>query len=166
MKRGASFDLAEHRRIDLVCDGAPQPSRKSLRRIDQLSVAPNSGSGTHSVRTPLGLDGWGASSHTRFDFADARAKLKDAPRFIYVGPRRSLTGLNADQWIASRPGGELAIANSCLAAATRTLPRRQVVSRPIRFGACSRSWRPRGPTLVMAGGVATTVWICRRRPPR
>ncbi|HET9426027.1 MAG TPA: 4Fe-4S dicluster domain-containing protein, partial [Gemmatimonadaceae bacterium] len=30
---------------------------------------------------------------------------------IYVGPRRSLTGLNADQWIGCRPGGEVAIAN-------------------------------------------------------
>ena len=57
------------------------------------------------------LDGWGASVPHQLDFAEARAKIKDAPRFIYIGPRRSLTGLNADQWIASKPGGELAIAN-------------------------------------------------------
>src|SRR5438105_7165248 len=57
------------------------------------------------------LDGWGASVPHQLDFADARAKIKDAPRFIYIGPRRSLTGLNADQWIASKPGGELAIVN-------------------------------------------------------
>ena len=31
---------------------------------------------------------------------------------MYVGPRRSLTGLNADQWIACKPGTELAIANA------------------------------------------------------
>src|SRR5947207_1028542 len=60
------------------------------------------------------LDGWGASVPHQLDFAEARAKIKDAPRFIYVGPRRSLTGLNADQWIASKPGGELAIANFLL----------------------------------------------------
>jgi molybdopterin-containing oxidoreductase family iron-sulfur binding subunit len=56
------------------------------------------------------LETWGASVPQQLDFADARAKLDGAPRFIYIGPRRSLTGLNADQWIACRPGGELAIA--------------------------------------------------------
>jgi anaerobic selenocysteine-containing dehydrogenase/Fe-S-cluster-containing dehydrogenase component len=57
------------------------------------------------------LDSWGPSVPQQLDFADARAKLQDAPRVIYVGPRRSLTGLNADQWIACRPGGELEIIN-------------------------------------------------------
>jgi molybdopterin-containing oxidoreductase family iron-sulfur binding subunit len=57
------------------------------------------------------LEGWGASVPQQLDFADARAKLENAPRFVYVGPRRSLTGLNADQWIPCAPGAELAIAN-------------------------------------------------------
>ena len=57
------------------------------------------------------LDGWGASVPHQLDFAGARAKGAAAPRFVYVGARRSLTGLNADQWIACRPGTELAIAN-------------------------------------------------------
>ncbi len=55
------------------------------------------------------LDGWGASVPQQLDFADARAKLSGAPRLIYVGARRSLTGLNADQWINARPGSELSI---------------------------------------------------------
>ncbi len=62
------------------------------------------------------LDGWGASVAHQLSFADARAKLGDAPRFVYVGARRSLTGLNADEWLACRPGSELAIANALLAA--------------------------------------------------
>jgi molybdopterin-containing oxidoreductase family iron-sulfur binding subunit len=62
------------------------------------------------------LDAWGASVSQQLSFADARAKLLDAPRFVYVGARRSLTGLNADEWIACRPGSELAIANALLAA--------------------------------------------------
>jgi anaerobic selenocysteine-containing dehydrogenase/Fe-S-cluster-containing dehydrogenase component len=57
------------------------------------------------------LDGWGASIPQQLDFADARAKLSGAPRFVYVGPRRSLTGLNADRWLACRAGSELAIVN-------------------------------------------------------
>jgi molybdopterin-containing oxidoreductase family iron-sulfur binding subunit len=62
------------------------------------------------------LDGWGASVAHQLAFADARARLVDAPRFVYVGARRSLTGLNADEWIACRPGSELAIVNALLTA--------------------------------------------------
>ena len=62
------------------------------------------------------LDGWGATVAHQLSFADARAKLGGAPRFVYIGPRRSLTGLNADDWIACRPGSELAIANALLGA--------------------------------------------------
>jgi Fe-S-cluster-containing dehydrogenase component len=58
------------------------------------------------------LDVWGASVPQQLAFADARAKLADAPRFVYIGPRRSLTGLNADEWIACKPGSELAIVNA------------------------------------------------------
>ena len=45
------------------------------------------------------LDNWGQSVPQQLDWADARAKVDGAPRLVYVGPRRSLTGLNADQWI-------------------------------------------------------------------
>ena len=34
------------------------------------------------------LEAWGASVPQQLDFADARAKLAGAPRFIYIGPRR------------------------------------------------------------------------------
>ena len=66
------------------------------------------------------LDGWGASVAHQLAFADARARLVAAPRFVYVGARRSLTGLNADEWIACRPGSELAIANALLTAVSGT----------------------------------------------
>ena len=56
------------------------------------------------------LDGWGSTVAHQLDFADARGRVMGAPRFIYVGARRSLTGLNADQWVACRPGSELSIA--------------------------------------------------------
>ncbi len=62
------------------------------------------------------LDGWGLSVPQQLAFADARAKLQDAPRVVYVGARRSLTGLNSDTWIPARPGSEKAIAEALLAA--------------------------------------------------
>jgi anaerobic selenocysteine-containing dehydrogenase/Fe-S-cluster-containing dehydrogenase component len=55
------------------------------------------------------LDGWGAMVPQQLDFAEARADHDRAPRLVYVGARRSLTGLNADQWIDCRPGSEMAI---------------------------------------------------------
>ncbi|MBL8995810.1 MAG: 4Fe-4S dicluster domain-containing protein [Gemmatimonadetes bacterium] len=60
------------------------------------------------------LDAWGLPVPQQLSFADARAKIDGAPRFIYVGARRSLTGLNADHWIPARPGSELAIVNALL----------------------------------------------------
>ncbi len=62
------------------------------------------------------LDSWGATVPNQLSFADARAKLQDGPRFVYIGARRSLTGLNADEWIACKPGSEEAIANALLGA--------------------------------------------------
>ncbi|MFI5241515.1 MAG: molybdopterin-dependent oxidoreductase, partial [Gemmatimonadales bacterium] len=58
------------------------------------------------------LETWGANVPQQLSFADARAKGADAPRFVYIAPRRSLTGMNADQWIACKPGSETAIANA------------------------------------------------------
>lgn len=55
------------------------------------------------------LDGWGHRVPQQLDWADARGKLDSAPRLVYIGARRSLTGLNADQWIAAAPGSEMAI---------------------------------------------------------
>jgi len=60
------------------------------------------------------LDGWGLPVPQQLAFAEARGKVEGAPRFIYVGARRSLTGLNADAWIPARPGTELAIVNALL----------------------------------------------------
>jgi len=58
------------------------------------------------------LDGWGASVPQQLDWAEARAKLTGAPRMVYVGARRTLTGLNADTWLDCKPGTEIAIANA------------------------------------------------------
>ena len=55
------------------------------------------------------LETWGMPVTQQLDFAEARAKLDGAPRVWYVGPRRSLTGLNADEWMACKPGSAPAI---------------------------------------------------------
>jgi molybdopterin-containing oxidoreductase family iron-sulfur binding subunit len=50
------------------------------------------------------LDGWGLPVPQQLDFSEARGRIEGAPRLIYIGPRRPLTGLNADQWIPAKPG--------------------------------------------------------------
>ncbi|HJR63916.1 MAG TPA: molybdopterin-dependent oxidoreductase [Gemmatimonadaceae bacterium] len=98
------------------------------------------------------LDTWGASVPQQLDFADARARLQQAPRLIYVGPRRSLTGLNADDWIACRPGSELAIVNAlrgsmsvAQAAEASDVPAESIERLAAEFAAAR-------PSLVLAGG--------------
>ena len=101
------------------------------------------------------LDTWGASVPQQLAFADARAKLANAPRFVYIGPRRSLTGLNADEWIACKPGSEIAVVNalggrgSLADAATASGVDQAVLQRLVSELAAAR------PNLVLSG-VTTT----------
>ncbi len=64
------------------------------------------------------LDAWGHRVPQQLDWADARAKLEGAPKLVYIGARRSLTGLNADQWIPAKAGSEMAICNAILGQGT------------------------------------------------
>src|SRR5207247_3895731 len=105
----AAFGMRPHLSVDFEADHAAVEAHRRTYGV----AWPNFNFADAKLIISFGadfLDGWGASVPQQLDFAEARAKITDAPRFIYVGPRRSLTGLNADQWIASKPGGELAIA--------------------------------------------------------
>ena len=64
------------------------------------------------------LDGWGHPVAQQLDWADARAKIESAPQLVYIGARRSLTGLNADQWIATKPGSEMAFCAALIGSGT------------------------------------------------
>src|SRR5205085_12689627 len=98
------------------------------------------------------LDNWGAMVPQQLDFADARADHNSAPRVIYVGPRRSLTGLNADQWIDCRPGTEMPIVRmlagqvSPQAAAQATGVSADVLN------TFAREFTSTTPSLVLGGG--------------
>src|SRR5262249_12317534 len=95
---------------------------------------------------------WGTSVTQQLDFADARAKLADAPRFWYVGPRRSLTGLNADEWIACKPGTAQSIVaalegtmSTAAAAQAAGVPAEQIDQLKKELAAAK-------PSLILAGG--------------
>src|SRR5664279_4698710 len=98
------------------------------------------------------LETWGANVPQQLSFADARAKGADAPRVIYIGPRRSLTGMNADQWIACKPGSELAIANA-LAGSGSVAHAAQASDVPAaRLQALATEIAAGAPSLFLAGG--------------
>src|SRR5919201_1009795 len=102
------------------------------------------------------LDTWGASVPQQLDFADARAKLEGAPRFIYVGPRRSLTGLNADEWIACKPGGELAIVNALRGSGSMDEAAQASGVPAATLQRLANEVRSAKPSLVLAGGNTAT----------
>jgi anaerobic selenocysteine-containing dehydrogenase/Fe-S-cluster-containing dehydrogenase component len=57
------------------------------------------------------LDTWPGAMEAQRGFAQAHGfSNKGVARFVYVGPRMNLTGLNADQWHAVHPGSEAALA--------------------------------------------------------
>ena len=98
------------------------------------------------------LETWGANVPQQLSFADARANGVEAPRVIYVGPRRSLTGMNADQWIACKPGSELAIANA-LAGAGSIGQAAQASDVPAAtLQALATALAAGAPSLFLAGG--------------
>jgi molybdopterin-containing oxidoreductase family iron-sulfur binding subunit len=98
------------------------------------------------------LDGWGASVPQQLDFADARAKGKDAPRFIYVGARRSLTGLNADEWIDARPGSELAIVQMLSGGASVEQAAQASGVDAAKLTALQQEFASTKPSMILAGG--------------
>jgi anaerobic selenocysteine-containing dehydrogenase/Fe-S-cluster-containing dehydrogenase component len=109
----ANFGMPAHIAYDAEADIAVRDANKQSYGVawPHLDFAPT------KLIVSFGadfLETWGASVPQQLGFADARAKLADAPRFVYIGARRSLTGLNADEWIAARPGTELVIANAIL----------------------------------------------------
>ncbi len=88
----------------------------------------------------------------QLDFADARAKLETAPRFIYVGPRRSLTGLNADQWINARAGSELAIVNMLAGSVTLQQASQESGVETSVLAELQREFTASQAAMVLAGG--------------
>ncbi|CAN5721654.1 TAT-variant-translocated molybdopterin oxidoreductase [soil metagenome] len=57
------------------------------------------------------LETWGSPVDYAWHFAQMRDhRVGQRGKFVWVGPHRPLTGLNADQWIAPRPGTEHLIA--------------------------------------------------------
>src|SRR5256714_3729636 len=98
------------------------------------------------------LDNWGAMVPQQLEWADARADHNNAPRLIYVGPRRSLTGLNADQWIDCKPGSEMAVVRMLAGQVSpQAASQATGVSAEI-LNAFAHEFNATTPSLVIGGG--------------
>jgi molybdopterin-containing oxidoreductase family iron-sulfur binding subunit len=97
------------------------------------------------------LEGWGANVPQQLSFGEARGRLTDAPRFVYVGPRRSLTGLNADEWIPARAGSELAIVNALNGSGTVAAAAQAAGVEASVLERLATDLRAAGSSLVLAG---------------
>jgi molybdopterin-containing oxidoreductase family iron-sulfur binding subunit len=106
----AAFGIRPHLSVDLEADHAVIDANRRAYNVAWPRLNFADAKFILSIGADF-LESWGASVPQQLDFADARGKLENGPRFVYVGPRRSLTGLNADQWIPCAPGAELAIVN-------------------------------------------------------
>src|SRR6266542_2035715 len=98
------------------------------------------------------LDGWGAAVPQQLAFAEARADIANAPRFIYIGPRISLTGLNADQWIDCRPGSEIAIARLLSGQMSAAEAAKASGVAQAKLEALAKEYAAAKPAMVLAGG--------------
>jgi anaerobic selenocysteine-containing dehydrogenase/Fe-S-cluster-containing dehydrogenase component len=101
------------------------------------------------------LDTWGAMVPQQLDFADARADHDRAPRVVYVGPRRSLTGLNADQWIDCRPGSEMAVVRLLNGQLNSQQASQATGVNSSILDAFAREFAATKPSMVLAGGGGT-----------
>ncbi|HKG93592.1 MAG TPA: 4Fe-4S dicluster domain-containing protein [Gemmatimonadaceae bacterium] len=98
------------------------------------------------------LDSWGHSVPQQLDWADARARAEGGPRMVYIGPRRSLTGLNADEWIPCKAGSELAIANALRAGGDVAAAATAAGVEGAQLQRLASELASTRPSLVLAGG--------------
>jgi len=94
----AGFGMRPHLSVDFEADSAVVEANRAAYGVSWPRLSFQDAKLIVSFGADF-LDNWGMSVPQQLDFADARADHDKAPRLIYVGPRRSLTGLNADQWI-------------------------------------------------------------------
>ncbi len=107
----AAFGIPAHMSVDALADDAVLEANRQVYGVAWPTFNFAAARLIVSFSADF-LDAWGPTVPQQLAWADARAQVENAPRFVYVGPRRSLTGLNADEWIPCRPGHELMIAQA------------------------------------------------------
>ncbi|HEX2217632.1 MAG TPA: molybdopterin-dependent oxidoreductase, partial [Gemmatimonadales bacterium] len=91
-----------------------EPVRAANRQVFGLDEMPAHDFGRAKYIVSFGadfLDSWGSPIENQRGFARSHGFAEgDVAKFVYAAPRRDLTGLNADEWLAIKPGSEAALA--------------------------------------------------------
>jgi molybdopterin-containing oxidoreductase family iron-sulfur binding subunit len=147
----AAYGIPAHLSVDPLADHAVLEANRQSYGVAWPSLSFSAAKLIVSFGADF-LENWGASVPQQLDFADARAKIEDAPRFVYIGPRRSLTGCNADQWIACKPGSELAIVNALRGTGSIDQAAQASGVKAATLQALKDELTAAKPSLVLAGG--------------
>ena len=150
----AGFGMKPHLSIDFEADSAAIEANRRAYGIAWPRLSFSDAKLIVSFGADF-LETWGLSVPQQLDFADARAKIEGAPRFVYIGARRSLTGLNADQWIACKPGSELAIANALAGKGSIADAAKASGVADVALTRLQQELASAQPALVLAGGSST-----------
>ncbi|MGE3616041.1 MAG: molybdopterin dinucleotide binding domain-containing protein, partial [Gemmatimonadales bacterium] len=91
-----------------------EPLRIASRRVFGIDGIPGYDFGSAEMIVSFGadfLETWLGPVENHRGFAASHGFTnRSMAKFVYVGPRMSLTGMNADQWLAPRPGSETSLA--------------------------------------------------------
>ncbi|MEO6057299.1 MAG: molybdopterin-dependent oxidoreductase [Gemmatimonadales bacterium] len=117
------------------------------------------------------LETWLSPTENQRGFAAAHGFAEgDVAKFVYASPRQDLTGLNADEWLAVRPGTEaaLALAMASIVATERggsvpaglerftpAMAARETGIPADRIERIAREFAAARPSLAVAGGVGS-----------
>jgi anaerobic selenocysteine-containing dehydrogenase/Fe-S-cluster-containing dehydrogenase component len=119
------------------------------------------------------LESWPGSIEHQRGFAQSHGfSGAGVAKFVYLAPRRDLTGLNADQWYPVQPGSEAALAltlanlvlaerggspglRSALSAFTPDTAARETGLPAATIEKLAREFAAQRPTLAVAGGIAS-----------
>jgi anaerobic selenocysteine-containing dehydrogenase/Fe-S-cluster-containing dehydrogenase component len=102
------------------------------------------------------LETWGSPVDYAWQFKQMHAYRNGRRgKFVWVGPHRPLTGLNADQWVAPRPGTEAAIALAMSGAMDAATAAQQTGVEAAVIEQLAREFRA-GRGVALGPGVATS----------
>ncbi len=153
----------------------PHAQREANRRTFGVAAIPQADIGRANFLVSFGadfLETWGAPVGQARGFAAMRSRHEGA--FVAVEPRLSMTGANADEWVAIRPGTEMVLAlgmarviiteglgvnggglGDLVAAYTPEAVEKQTDVAAATVTRLARAFAAAKPSLALAGGIAS-----------
>ena len=153
-----------------------EPMRAANRQVFGLDQVPAHDFGRAKYIVSFGadfLDSWGSMVENQLGFARSHGFGEgDVAKLVYAGPRRDLTGLNADEWLPITPGSETALAlamayvlvsergdthglASALSSHTPAVAAKETGLPAERIERLAREFAAARPSLAVAGGIAS-----------